>query len=339
MGKRPRILVVGSFVMDLIVSTGRFPSSGETVLGKNFHIVPGGKGANQAVQAARLGADVTMVGKVGDDDFGKKLLESCKNAGIHTEHVMTDPSVSSSVGNVQLEERPDGTSNRIIVIPEANQKIRPEEVGFLKDTISRYDMVILQLEIPMEINELVAEYAFQKGVPVMLNPAPSAPLSKEFLSHLTYLSPNEHEAADLSGVEIRRDGKKVSQEDLKAAIDALLDTGVKNVVVTLGNAGAAVAGRKNFVWEPCIDVVETKDPTAAGDSFIGAFTVAVCAGLTRKQALRFANYCATLTVSRIGAQTSLPTLREVFDLIRKVDTSGFDLTILENRLTERSEDS
>ena len=209
----------------------------------------------------------------------------------------------------------------------------------MKDTISRYDMVILQLEIPMEINELVAEYAFQKGVPVMLNPAPSAPLSKEFLSHLTYLSPNEHEAADLSGVEIRRDGKKVSQEDLKAAIDALLDTGVKNVVVTLGNAGAAVAGRKNFVWEPCIDVVETKDPTAAGDSFIGAFTVAVCAGLTRKQALRFANYCATLPVSRIGAQTSLPTLREVFDLIRKVDTSGFDLTILENRLTERSEDS
>lgn len=329
MQKKPKILVVGSFVMDLIVSTEKFPNAGETVLGKSFRTAPGGKGANQAVQAARLGADVTMVGKVGDDDFGKSLIGSAREAGIHTEHVAVSPEASSSVGNVQLEVRGGETRNRILVVPGANMTITPEDVAFLKDTIGKYDMAVLQLEIPMEINELVARYAHDKGVPVMLNSAPSAPLSEELLKCLTYISPNEHEAADLTGIPIRKDGKTVNREDVKAAVNALLEKGVKNVVITLGNAGAVVANRDEFVYEPCIDVVEVKDPTAAGDSFVGAFTTAVCAGLNHRDALHFANYTATLTVSRMGAQPSLPKLAEVLELMKRENDVGLDVSRLD----------
>ena len=329
MQRKPKILVVGSFVMDLIVSTKRFPNSGETVLGTGFQTAPGGKGANQAVQAARLGADVTMVGKVGNDDFGKRLIQSCKESGIHTDFVAVDDATSSAVGNIQLEVSKDGTSNRIIVVSGANMTITPQDIAFLKDTISQYDMVILQLEISMEINEIVAKYAFDKGVPVMLNSAPSAPLSNELLSCLTYISPNEHEAADLTGIKIRKDGKKVNEEDVNAAVNALLAKGVKNVIITLGSAGAVVANAEESVYAPCIDVVEVKDPTAAGDSFVGAFTTAVCAGLNHRQALDFANYTATLTVSRMGAQPSLPKLQEVINLMKEQNYSGFEFSLLD----------
>ena len=330
MQKRPKILVVGSFVMDLIVSTEKFPNSGETVLGKTFRTAPGGKGANQAVQAARLGADVTMVGKVGQDDFGKSLINSCKESGIHTEFVAVDPDVSSAVGDVMLEvSEGKAAKNRIIVVSGANMTITPEDVAFLKETVGQYDMVILQLEIPMNINEIVAKYAFDKGVPVMLNSAPSAPLSQELLSCLTYISPNEHEAADLTGIQIRKEGKQVNQDDVKSVVNALLAKGVKNVVITLGNAGAVVANETEFVYQPCVDVVEVKDPTAAGDSFVGAFTTGVCSGLSHEQALNFANYTATLTVSRIGAQPSLPKLREVVELMKREDHSDFDFSLLD----------
>lgn len=330
MKNKPKILVVGSFVMDLIVSTEKFPGSGETVLGKSFRTAPGGKGANQAIQAARLGADVTMLGKVGDDEFGRKLIRSCAESGIHTELIGTDAGVSSGVGNVMLETgEGKNAKNRIIVIPGANMTIAPEEIAFLKDGISRYDLVMLQLEIPMEINEMVAEYAAAKGVPVMLNPAPSAPLSPGLLSRVTYLSPNEHEAADLTGVEIRREGKSANRADVRKAVDALLAEGAKNVVITLGNAGAVVANREEFLYRPSIDVVDVLDPTAAGDSFVGAFTAGVCFGLTHSQALDFANYTATLTVSRMGAQPSLPYLPEVVRLMKQAGRDDFDDSMLD----------
>lgn len=328
--KKPKILVVGSFVMDLIVSTEKFPGSGETVLGKSFRTAPGGKGANQAVQAARLGADVTMVGKVGDDGFGRELIASAKAAGIHTEHILVDPDTSSAVGNILLEvSEGQKSKNRIIVVSGANMKITPEDVAFLKEEIASYDMVVLQLEISMEINEIVAGYAFEKGVPVMLNSAPSAPLSDELLSHLAYISPNEHEAADLTGVTIRSDKQNgVNMDDVKSAVRALLDKGVKNAIITLGSNGAVVAGAQDFAYAPCVDVVEVKDPTAAGDSFVAAFVTGLCAGLTHQQALDFASYTATITVSRMGAQPSLPTLREVIDLMEREQFGGFDLAML-----------
>lgn len=325
MSKKPKILVVGSFVMDLIVSTKKVPGTGETVLGKNFKTAPGGKGANQAVQAARLGAEVTMVGKVGNDSFGRELIKSAKAAGIHAQHILIDQQAPSAVGNILLEVSEGKKSkNRIIVVSGANMQITPQDVAFLKEEVASYDMVILQLEIPMEINEIVANYAFKKGVPVMLNPAPSAPLSSDLLSHLTYISPNEYEAADLSGISILSGHNGVHMEDVKSAAKELLRQGVENVIITLGSNGVAAANLKGLIYSPCVDVVDVKDPTAAGDSFVAAFCVGICTGLTNQQALDFASYTATLTVSRMGAQPSLPTLDEVTALMEREHFEGFD---------------
>ncbi len=312
MSKKAKILVVGSFVMDLIVSTEKFPNSGETVLGKRFRTAPGGKGANQAVQAARLKADVTMVGKVGKDGFGQELLTSAQNAGVDVSHARTDDQNASAIGNILLEETEGKPSqNRIIVVSGANMAITPEDIEFLKTDIENYDLVMLQLEIPMSINCLVAKYAHEKGVPVMLNPAPSAPLPDELVSCLTYISPNEHEMADLSGIKIRKDGAKANMKDVEEAARSLMNRGVANVLVTLGNAGAALFNQDGGIYSPSIPGVDVVDPTAAGDSFVAAFCTAICSGASNEQALTFANHTASITVSRTGAQPSLPTLAEV----------------------------
>lgn len=314
--KKPKILIVGSLVMDLIVSTSKFPSSGETVIGSDFRTAPGGKGANQAVQAAMLGADVTMVGKLGNDTFGDTLLDSLKKHKVDVTHVAKTDSVSSAVGNVQLEVHDNTTYNRIIVVPGANMEIIPDDIAFLEQEIVNYDMVILQLEIPMRINEIVAGYAFTQGVPVMLNSAPSAPLSKELLSHLTYISPNEHEAFDLTGI------TPDSGESIRKAINSLNGKGVKNVLITLGNKGAAFGNQALFLTSPCIDCGKLVDPTAAGDSFVGAFCTAVCMGVNTEKALQFANCTAGITVSRMGAQPSLPSIQEVLEVMTE---HGFDI--------------
>lgn len=315
--KRPKVLVVGSFVMDLIVRTGRVPNEGETVLsGIDFNTATGGKGENQAVQAARLGAEVTMVGRVGSDIFGSQLLKSAKDAGINTDHVRVDTSINSAVGNIIIEVKKDSQAqNRIIVVPGANMNISAEDILFLKDTIKQYDMVMLQLEISMEINEAVTLYAHENGVPVMLNPAPSAVLPGELMRRLEYISPNEYEAADITGTAIEKDKNGVNIDSVKNAASALLDMGVKNAIITLGSSGAALMNKDRFIYQPCIKVGNAVDPTAAGDSFIGAFCTGVCMGMDEKQALKFASNAAALTVSKIGAQPSLPFYSDVIKLM------------------------
>ncbi|MCE5342512.1 MAG: ribokinase [Eubacteriales bacterium] len=310
MNRKPRILVVGSFVMDLIVSTRRFPQSGETVLGFDYRTATGGKGANQAVQAARLGADVTFVGKVGDDPFGKELAAAARASGVDVRHVSVTSDVSSAIGNVQLELEEGITSNRIIVVPGANMAITSEDVAFLREQVLEYDLVILQLEIPMEINVLVAGYAEARGVPVMLNSAPSAPLPPELLRSLCYISPNEHEAEDITGIPIR------TETDIGRALEKLQAMGVDNAMITLGSRGAAYRSKDGrMLCSPALTGLDVKDPTAAGDSFVGAFCTAVTLGLPMEQVLQFANYTAALTVCRIGAQPSLPYLNEVTALM------------------------
>ena len=325
---RPKILVVGSFVKDLTVSTSRFPKVGETVLGCGFQTASGGKGANQAIQAARLGAHVTMVGKVGDDIYGKEMIDSCVECGIDCRNVMVDKETPSAIGNVQLQIDKDGkTQNRIIVVPGANMAITNEELSFLESEIKDFDIVLLQLEIPMKVNEFVVDCANRNGVPVMLNPAPSAPLSDSIMSKLTYISPNEHEAADLTGVTIRHDGVHVNSDDVKAAINVLLGRGVKNVLITLGTAGAAFGNENEFFICPSLPNIIAVDPTGAGDSFVGAFSTFISMGIDHQKSVRIANYVGSLTVSKMGAQPSLPWLKTVNDLIReKKDT---DLLILD----------
>ncbi len=309
--KKPRLLVVGSFVMDLIVSTPRFPQSGETVLGTGYRTAPGGKGANQAVQAARLGAEVTMVGKVGQDAFGDALIESARAAGVDVRHVARSQALPSAVGNVQLETADGQSANRIIVVPGANMDITPEEVSFLQEEISRYDMLLLQQEIPMEINQLAASYAHAAGVPVMLNCAPYAPMPASLLRQVTFLSPNEHEAQSLTGIEVR------DEASIRAALEAIRGLGVSHGMITLGSRGVAYLAEEGVLYSPALGGLKVQDTTAAGDSFIAAFCTAWAMGMPPRDALAFANHTAAITVCRMGAQPSLPTLREVLALLRE----------------------
>ena len=316
MNRKPKVLVVGSLVMDLIVSTTRFPGLGETVIGNGFQTAPGGKGANQAVQAARLGADVTMVGMVGDDDFGRQMIRSAKESGVNTQYIFSTNCGPTAIGNVQIQKNEQGTENRIIVVPGANFVLSAEDVAFLKDTISEYDIVILQHEIPREVNIAVARYAFDAGVPVMLNPAPADDVPAELLACLSYISPNEHEALDITGID------PVGDEGIAAAVEKLHDMGVKNALITLGSKGCVIFNGESSEFSPSFACGEVVDPTAAGDSFIGAFCTAIAGGISMTEALRFANCTAGITVTRMGAQTSLPVIGEVLAMLK---SKGYDI--------------
>ena len=305
MKKTPKILVVGSINMDMICTAVHLPSNGETLSGMSFSTAAGGKGANQAVAAARLGADVTLVGNVGNDAFGKELLDRLASEGIDISHVRTADGVSTGVADIQVEIREDGAENRILVIGGANENICEDDVAFLKEGISEYDMLILQNEIPTEINLLVAKYAHDKNIPVMLNPAPSKKLPWELYSYCDYIAPNEHEAKDMTGYDPK------SQEQQSKAIGALLDTGAKHVLITLGADGCVYSDGVETILSPSVSLGKVVDPTAAGDSFIGAFSYAISSGKDARSALMFANYTAGITVCRMGAQPSLPSLSEV----------------------------
>lgn len=327
--KRPKILVVGSLVMDLIVSGESIPEAGETRMGRTFSMLPGGKGANQAVQAARLGAEVTMFGKVGDDDFGKRLIASVEKSGVNTDHISITHAAPTAIGNVWIQNHAAGTENRILVVPGANMDIAPGDVETLKETIADFDIVILQNEIPMEINVILARYAQAADVPVMLNPAPAAEIPAQLISCLTYLSPNEQETQALVGI------KPEGEECCKAAADKLLQMGVKNVLITLGKHGCVFHDGESMIRSGSIDCGRVVDPTAAGDSFIGAFSTAITAGVSIREALLFANCTAGITVTRLGAQASLPDFQEVIHIMKE---KGYDVNPYlygENGFTEK----
>lgn len=329
MHRTPRILVVGSFVMDVIATTERIPRSAQTVYGKSFHMAPGGKGANQALQCARLGADVTMMGCVGDDLFGEKLVETLRADGVDTSHVVVRSGVSSGVGHVTLEVSEHSAQNRIIVIPGANQTLTTKEVAWVRDQIGTYDMVLLQLEVPLPVNRAVARWAKEAGVPVMLNPAPATDLDDELLSLVTYLTPNEQEASMEMGLPLGMDENGPLREDLQKIAAALWSKGVENVIITLGGSGSAVVKADTIQYIPCVHMDHVADPTAAGDSFVGALSVGLTAGLSQEAALAFASHTAAITVSRMGAMPSLPTLKEVISLLKERDYRGFDLSALD----------
>ena len=326
--KKPRILVVGSFMMDLIASTRRAPNSGETVIGLKFQTAPGGKGANQAVQCARLGAQVTMVGQVGADAFGKIMTETAAASGVDVSHVLVDPDESSGVGHITLEVTEHGAQNRITVCPGANYTLTVEDVAWLREEIGNYDLVMMQFELPMEVTEAVAQWAHDAGVTVMINPAPAAPMSDRLLACATYVSPNEHEAALLANHPIDVSGG-VSAADLEAVAGFFQDRGVENLIVTLGENGSALADRSGIHRTPCVRMPHVADPTAAGDSFVAAFCTGLTAGLPQTEALAFASHAAAITVSRMGAMPSLPTVAEVQALMTERGYRGFDLQILD----------
>ena len=328
MFKRPKILIAGSFNMDLTASCTRAPQAGETVIGKKFRTAPGGKGFNQAVQCARLGADVTMVGKVGEDDFGRALLEAAKGEGIDISHVLADPDEATGIAIITLEETEQGTQNRIVVCPGANFTISAQEIGWLREAVGNYDMVIMQFELPMEIVETIAEWAHEAGVPVMVNPAPAAPMSDRLLGAVTYLSPNEHEAAILTGHSISVENG-IDYDDVRAVADAFRKRGVKNLIITMGGNGSVAMGESGIHHTECVKMPHVADPTAAGDSFVASFCTVLAAGLPADKALDFASHAAAITVTRMGAMPSLPTVAEVQGLLRERGYEDFDLSLLD----------
>ena len=319
--KKPRILVVGSFMMDLIASAPRVPSLGETVIGTSFTTAPGGKGANQALQCARLGADVTMAGCVGDDAFGREMVETLRKGGVHTQNVKISKDHASGVGCIQLQVTGDTTQNRILVVPGANYDLSPADLIWLESEIQGYDLMMLQLELKEETTLYAAQIAHRAGVRVMLNPAPAAPLSDALLSCVSYLSPNEHEAVLLAETALAEADIAVNREYLQHVAETFQKRGVEKLVITLGEHGSVLTSNGKYLFNDAVKAPAVKDPTAAGDSFVASFCTGLCAGLTEKEAMVLASHAASLTVSKMGAMPSLPTLEAVCAFLR---TTGQD---------------
>lgn len=292
------ILVVGSINMDLVVQVERHPKPGDTVLGGDTATHPGGKGANQAAAAARAGGNVIMRGLVGSDGYGEKLKEALQAAGVNTTRIDT---VEGSSGLAFITVDAAG-ENMIVVSPGANGKLTPEQVS--AELLNGIALIVMQLEVPFETVLHVAQLAHTRGIPVMLNPAPARDLPDTLMTRLAYLVVNEGEASLLSGIDVR---------DASSAMQAaqLLHTrGAKHVVVTLGGAGLVWFEGEHHGFMPAHEV-EVVDTTAAGDAFCGALGAHLAEGSTFQEALRFANAAGALTVTKAGAQPSLPSREEI----------------------------
>ena len=293
-----RVVVIGSSNTDMVVKAARIPQPGETVLGGEFVMVPGGKGANQAVAAARLGAEVTLVARLGDDLFAEASLRSFREAGIRTEAVVRDPEAASGVALILVDESGE---NAIAVAPGANARLTPADVDRAEAAIRAADVVVLQLEVPMPAVLHVIRLAKRHGRRVILNPAPAAPVPDEALAMVDFLTPNETEAEILLG-----GGAAASAwGGIAAVADALRAKGAGTVIVTLGREGAFVVGPGGSVHVPGRHV-KAVDTTAAGDAFTGALACALGEGRDLAAALEFATAAAALSVTRMGAQSSLP---------------------------------
>lgn len=304
-----KILVAGSLNMDQVVRVTRIPVLGETLLGAgSLKLVPGGKGANQAVAMARLGAPVAMAGRVGNDPFGERLLSSLRSDNVDTDLIVVDQEEASGVAFIFLG--PDG-NNAIVVAAGANMRLGHDQaqISSIFEAIAQSRALVLQLEIPLETVTLLIAAAHDRGVPVILNLAPGQPLSKEVLRQVEVLIVNETEASLLSGQRV--DGL----EDARIVATVLHEQGISKVVITLGSRGAILAssdgsGKTNIVYQPA-PVVQVTDTTAAGDCFAGALTVGLTEGQSPVDALRFAVYASALKVTKFGAQSGLPTRVEV----------------------------
>ncbi|MFE3450984.1 ribokinase [Nonomuraea sp. NPDC059194] len=288
------ISVFGSTNMDLVAYVPTAPKLGETVTGRVFRTVPGGKGANQAIAASRAGADVAFLGAVGDDSFGVALRATLVEAGVDVS-VLRQVQGPSGIAHIVVE---DSGANSIIVVPGANGTVRGPSDDDL-ELIAGSSAVLLQLELPMEAVVGAARAAKGSGAPVILTPAPAQPLPDELLDAVTLIVPNEHEAAAITGL-----------DDLGKALDALLER-VPEAVITLGSEGALYGSRDGVRLRVPAVPVKAVDTTAAGDTFVGALAVARSEGMAPEQALRFASTAASISVQREGASTSMPTRAEI----------------------------
>ncbi|MFA5326483.1 MAG: ribokinase [Prolixibacteraceae bacterium] len=295
-----KIIVIGSSNTDMVVKANKLPKPGETLLGGAFFMNAGGKGANQAVAVSRLGGHVTLVTKIGNDIFGKQTIEGLKKENINTDYIFVDDEAPSGIALIMVSEEGE---NCIVVAPGANGNLLPSDIEKVKD-ISEAEIILMQLEIPMETILAVARKAKANNQKIIFNPAPAQKLDDELLNGLFLVTPNETEASFLTGIKVE-DEATASQ-----AADVLLSKGVQNVVITLGKQGAYFQNKTLKLTIPA-PKVKTLDTTAAGDTFSGALTVAISEKMEWEKALVFAVTAASISVTRLGAQASVPYRYEV----------------------------
>ncbi|MBK8986656.1 MAG: ribokinase [Chloroflexi bacterium] len=300
---QPHIVVVGSLNMDLVVQVPTIPAPGETVLGDNFATIPGGKGANQAVAAARLGAKVSLIGRVGADAFGAQLLAAARAEGIDVTHVGVDETAASGIAMITVDA---AGQNSIAVASGANYRLTAVHVHRAWEQLDRVDLLVMPLETPLETIETAVMLAQQSGVKVILNPAPARPLPAHILAGVDVLVPNESETALLTGLPV------TTGDETRQAARCLLDLGVGSVVLTLGSRGALVLAGGNGEFTAVAPYpVNAVDTTAAGDAFVAGLAVGLGEGRSLPAAAQFANAVGALAVTKQGAQPAMPTRAEV----------------------------
>nr|WP_320059594.1 ribokinase [uncultured Bacteroides sp.] len=296
-----RIIVIGSSNTDMVVKTSRLPIPGETILGGEFFMNQGGKGANQAVAVKRLGGNLVFLSKLGDDIFGKQALRAFEEENINTHHIVRDKSIASGVALISIDENAE---NSIVVASGANMLLNEQDIDKITGEMCEGDILLMQLEIPTQTVEYAARKAYEKGVKVVLNPAPAQVLPESLLQYLYMITPNRIEAEMLTGVRI------INDSDVEQAANELSLKGIENVIITLGSNGCFV---KEGAVAYNMDSFKVKaiDTTAAGDTFNGALCVALAEGLDLKQAVMMASKASSIAVTRMGAQQSIPYRKEL----------------------------
>lgn len=300
-----KIVVIGSSNTDMVVKTNKFPVPGETILGGEFFMFSGGKGANQAVAAARMGSEVTLICKTGDDIFGQRSIEEFKKEGIVTNYIQKDADKASGTALILVDANGE---NEIVVASGANEKLSEINIEVAHAAIMEADVLLLQLEIPIASVLYAAKKAFDLGKKVILNPAPAQKLPEELFGYLYLITPNETEAEILTGIKV------TDRNSAAAAAEKLVLMGVQNAIITMGSEGAYFKNRaiEMLVKAPKVNAIDT---TAAGDTFNGVLAVGITSGRDWEESISFACQAAAISVTRMGAQASMPYLKEVEELV------------------------
>jgi len=301
-----QVTVVGSFMYDLVATVPRRPKTGETLVGNTFGMFLGGKGANQAIAASRAGSKVTMVGRLGNDSFGKQFFEKFSKEGINTDFVAQDDENGTGVAMPLVDASGD---NSIVIIPQANMALTVENINQAQSTIADADVLVMQCEVPMDANQRAAEIAKQNDTLVILNPAPAQLIPDQILKLVDIIIPNEIETETLTGLPTK------TENEVLVAGRNLLSKGVETVILTLGDRGSLLLNEDGEKLIPAFDV-SVVDTTAAGDSFCGVLAASLANGISINLSVEIANAAGALAVTKLGAEPSLPQRDAIDELLQ-----------------------